>query len=68
MYIDKTLVLPARQTAILKNIEFEVSVLKVGTEIIDILLNSAELKNMLSVNGYIVADGLRFPINNTIQL
>ena len=68
LYISKNLKLPGRDTAILQGIEFSVSVLKVVSEILNMILDGDKVGKDFQVKGTITADGLKFPIDESINL
>ncbi len=68
LYIAKNLKIPGRDTAVLQGIEFSVSVLKVGTEIFKMLFDGDKVGKAFNIKGTITADGLKFPIDESINL
>ncbi|MEI6122275.1 MAG: LEA type 2 family protein [Bacteroidota bacterium] len=68
LYISKNLELPGRDKAILQGIEFSVSVVRVGVELLNMLIDGSPIGKTFDIKGTITADGLMFPIDKSIPL
>ena len=64
---DKKIILPPRETTIIKGIEIRVEAFSVINKIIDIIDKKATSRN-LTITGTIKADGMTFPFTNDIAV